>query len=226
MLFRPRTEHVDVDAAYFFAFFNHHLDRFFNGLCARPHSYQDEFCIRCTCIVEEVIFPAGDFADLLHIAFGYIRYAVIEFIQRFTMLHVRFCRFAERNRFRIIRVHAAGTESFDSFHIQHRAELFIRNDFYLLNFVRCTESIEEVQDRNAAGNSRCMDDGSQIHDFLYARFTHHADARATHSHGIIMTGKNRIPVGGYCTGCYVEYARQKFAGNLKHVGKHDHHALG
>ena len=81
MFFRPRTEHMDIDTAHFFAFFYHHLDRFFNGLGAGTHGYENEFSIRCACIVEEVIFPAGDFADFFHIAFGYVRYTVVEFIQ-------------------------------------------------------------------------------------------------------------------------------------------------
>ena len=142
------------------------------------------------------------------------------------MLHIRFCRFAEGNGFRIIRVHATGAERLDGFHIQQRAEFFIGDDFNFLDFVRRPEPIEEIEDRNTTGNSRSMDNGGQIHNFLYARFTHHADARATHSHSIIMTGKNSITIGSNRTGRYMEYTRQEFAGNLEHVGKHDHHALG
>ena len=226
VFFRPRTEHVDVDAADFFAFFDHHLDRFFDGLGTAAHSDEDEFCIRCSRVVEEVVFAARDFADLLHVAFSDIRDAVIELVQRFAVLHKRFSRFAERDGFRIVRVHAAFAEGADGVHIEEGTQFFIRQDFDFLDFVRRTEAVEEVDDWDTAGNSRCMDDSRQVHDFLDARFAHHADARAAHGHGIVVTGKNRITVGGDRTGGDVEDARQEFTGDLEHIAEHDHHALG
>ena len=70
-----------------------------------------------------------------------------------------------------------------------------------------------------------MDDSSQVHDFLNTGFTHHADARSAHSHGIVVTGKDRVTVRCDCTGSDVEDARQQFAGNFEHITEHDHHAL-
>ena len=226
MFFRPRTEHVDVDAADLFAFGDEHLDRFFDGLGTRTHGNEDKFGIRCAGIIEQMVFTARDFADFLHIAFGDIGDAVIEFIEGFAVLHKRFSWFAERNGFRIIRVHAAFAEGPDGVHIEERTEFFIRQDFDFLDFVGRAEAIEEVDDRDTTGNSRCMDDSCQVHNFLDTRFTHHADARAAHSHGIVMTGKNRIAVGSDRTGGDMEDAGQEFTRNLEHVAEHDHHALG
>ena len=226
MFFRPGPEHVDVDTADLFAFIDEHLDRFFNGLGAGTHGDEDEFSIRSAGIVEQVVFTARDFTDFLHVTFSDIGNAVVEFIEGFAVLHKRFSRFAERNSFRIIRIHAAFAEGPDGIHIEERPEFFIRQDFDFLDFVGRAEAIEEVDDRDAAGNSRGMDDSCQVHDFLDTRFAHHADARAAHSHGIVMAGKNRIAVGGNCTGCDVEDTGQEFAGNLEHVAEHDHHALG
>ena len=202
------------------------LNRFFNGLCAGTHSDENEFSIGSASVVEEVVFTARDFADLLHVAFSNFRNAVIEFVQRFTMLHKSFSRFAEGNSFRIVRVHAAFTEFANGIHIEHRTEFFIRNNFDFLDFVRRTETIEEVDNRNTTGNGRRMDDSSQVHDFLNTGFTHHADARAAHSHRIVVAGKNRVAVGSNRTRSDVENARQQFAGNLEHIAEHDHHALG
>ena len=225
VFFRPRTEHVNVDTADFFALFNEQFNRFFNGLCAGTHSDENEFSIGSTGVVEEMVFTTGDFADFLHVAFRNFRNAVVEFVQGFTMLHKDFSRFAEGNSFRIIRVHAAFTEFTNGIHIEKRTEFFIRNNFDFLDFVRRTETIEEVNDRDTTGNSRCMDDSSQVHDFLNAGFTHHADTSTAHSHGIVVTGKNRIPVGSNGTRSDVEDARQQFAGNFEHITEHDHHAL-
>lgn len=184
---------MNVYATDFFALFNEETNCFFNCLCARAHGDKNEFCIRSTGVIEQVVFTARNFTDFLHVAFCYIWYDIIEFIKGFTVLHECFSWFAEGNSFRIIRVHAAFTEFCNGLHVQHRTEVFVRNAFNLLDFMRCTETIEEVEDRNTTGNSRSMNDCRQIHNFLNTRFYHHADTSAAHSHRVVMAGKMVYP---------------------------------
>ena len=173
-----------------------------------------------------MIFTTRNFFYHLHVFFSYVGDLIVERIQCFAVLHERFSRFAEGDGFRIVRVHAAFAEGFDGVHVEHRTEFFIGDDFDLLDFVRCTETIEEVDNGDTTGNSRSVDDSRQVHDFLDGGFSRDGNTRATHSHDIVVAGENRIAVGSDCTRSDVEDARQQFCRHLEHVGQHNHHALG
>ena len=51
--------------------------------------------------------------------------------------------------------------------------------FNLLDFVRCTETIEEVHERNARFDGSQVSNTSQIHNFLYRAFSQHSKASLT-----------------------------------------------
>ena len=81
--FRPRAEEVDIETAYFTALGNETADSFFGYFGTTTHDDDNVFCIRCTCIIEEMIFTACNFLNFLHIVFDHIRNGIVEFITRF-----------------------------------------------------------------------------------------------------------------------------------------------
>ena len=132
MFFRPGTEHVNIDTAHFFAFFVQIANRFFNGLSTGTDGDNNIFRIGSPRIIEEVIFTTGYFMNHLHVFFSCFGNLVIETVQRFFMLHINFCRFTECYGFGIIRIHRMLTERFNRFHIEHRTQVFIINNFDFL----------------------------------------------------------------------------------------------
>ena len=83
------------------------------------------------------------------------------------------------------------TECIDSIHICHILQIFIIPCFDFLDLVRCTESIEEVDERNFSFNCCQMSNRSQIHNFLYGRFTQHCNTSLTTGVNIGMITKDR-----------------------------------
>ena len=57
--------------------------------------------------------------------------------------------FSHTTGYRIHRIQCAGTEFSQSFLINQRSKIFVFQHFDLLDFVRSTETIEEVHERNA-----------------------------------------------------------------------------
>ena len=132
MFFRPGTEHVNIDTAHFFAFFIQIANRFFNGLSTGTDGDNNIFRIGCPRIIEEMVFTTGYFMNHLHVFFSCFGNLVIETVQRFFMLHINFRRFTESYGFGIIRIHRMLAKSFNCFHIEHGAQVFIINNFDFL----------------------------------------------------------------------------------------------
>ena len=63
-----------------------------------------------------------------------------------------------------------------SIHIQHIFQVFVIPLFDLLDFVRCSETVKEVDERNFAFDSCQMSYRCQVHNFLNAGFAKHSTA--------------------------------------------------
>ena len=120
----------------------------------------------------------------------------------------------------MIRVQRMITELLDCIHICHVFQIFIIPGLDLLNLVRCTESIEEVDKRNFAFDCCKMCNRCQVHNFLYGRLTQHSTACLTACHNVGMITENGKCVGSKCTSGYVKYTRKLLTGNLVKVRDH------
>ena len=66
----------------------------------------------------------------------------------------------------MFRVQSVITESVNSFHIQHFLKVCIVPSFDLLDLVRCSETVKEMNERNSSLDSGKVSNSTQIHDFL------------------------------------------------------------
>ena len=74
-----------------------------------------------------------------------------------------FCGAAESG---VIRVERMGAEFVDCVHVDHRRELVVVPYLDLMDLVRGTEAVEEVDERHLALDSCEVSDGSEVHDLL------------------------------------------------------------
>ena len=98
--------------------------------------------------------------------------------------------------------------------LKFRITILLIPSFNLLNLMRSTKTIEEVDEWNMALQSRCMSNWSQIHYFLYGRFTEHCYTSLAASIYIRMITKNVQCMSCYTTCRYIEYTWKSLTSNL------------
>ena len=91
--------------------------------------------------------------------------------------------------------------------------------------MRCTETIEEVDERNGSLQRSKMRNGRKIHDFLHGARTEHGETCLAAGHHILMVTEDTERMTCECTCRDVEHTWQKFTGNLVHVRNHQEQTL-
>ena len=220
-----RTIEVNVDGTDFFALALQVFDSLFSDVGERTHGNDNVFSIRSTEVVERFVRTASDFRNLVHVVSYDIRHSVVEFVGSFCVLEVYVRVFCSAADFRMIRVEGTFAECFDSVPVNEFLEVFEVHDFNFLNFVRCTETIEEVDERQGTFNCCQMSDTTEIHDFLNIGFGQETAACCTSRHNVLMVTEDVQCMVSQSTSSYVEYAREEFTGNFVHVRDHEEEAL-
>ena len=171
------------------------------------------------------MLAACDSCNLVHVVLYDSRDFVVIFVARLAVLeeHIRVLVSATGNR--LVRVHGALAEFSKGFFVQKWLKVFLCQRLNLLDFVRCAETVEEVQERKTTLDSTQMSYGRQIHDFLNRAFSQYGETGLAASHNVLVVAKDTQCVRGQCASCHVEHAGQQFAGNLIHVRYHEEQAL-
>ena len=125
------------------------VDGLFDGLCNGAHCDDDVFCIRCAIVVERTVVSSGEFADFTHIAGNDIRNCVIVLVACLASLKVNVAVLCRTAGNRCIRAESPLSESGERLGADHVPEGILVDKLDLLDFMRCTESVEEMQERYA-----------------------------------------------------------------------------
>ena len=201
------------------------VDGFADGFCNRAHSDDDVFGIFCTIVVEQTIVAAGNLVDFLHVVFYNLGNSVVELVAGFTVLEEVVGVLGHTTHNGVVGAQCTFTEFFKSFLIDKGSEVFVLNLFNLLDFVRGTETVEEVHEGHAALQSSQVSYTGQVHNFLYGAFAQHGETCLAGRHDVLMVTEDTQCMRSQCTSRYMEDARQQFAGNLVHVGNHQQQTL-
>ena len=126
---------------------------------------------------------------------------------------------------RLLRIQSTLTECLNSIHIAHFLEILIIPDRDLLNLVRGTETVKEVDERNAALDRSEMCNSSQVHDLLRVGLCEHCETGLTAGINVGVVTEDVQCVGSDAASGYVEYAGQQLTGNLVHIRDHQEKAL-
>ena len=128
----------------------HIINNFLCNVAYGAHSDDNSVCIGCAVVVEELIVCAELFVDLAHIFFNDSGESIVIFVASLSVLEediAVFCRAAENGMFGVERTCA---ESRKRVLVYHGFEVVKIPCFYLLNFVRCSETVKEVEERYSA----------------------------------------------------------------------------
>ena len=221
-----RTIQMYVQHADFFALSVQDLGNFFHGLSAGAHDYYNVFSIGSTGVVEQLVVTAGQLADFVHVIFYDFRQGFVVFVYSFTGLEVNIRVLVGTTDYRMIRVQRIFTEFLQFIVINQFFQFIIVQQFDLLDFVRSTEPIEEVQERHMAFDGRQVSNCGQVHNFLNAAFCQHGKAGLTAGHNVTVVTEDVQRAGSQSSGCNVEYGGQQFASDFVHVRDHQQQPLG
>ena len=168
---RERTIQMNVDGTNFFTFAVQIINSLFNHVRERTHGNDNRFSIFCAVVVKRFVCTACDFRNLSHVVSNDIRHSVIEAVAGFCVLEVYIRVFSSATDFRFVRIQSTFTESFDSIPVNQFAEVIIIHNFDFLNFMRCTETIKEIDERKRAFQSCQVSNATKVHNFLDIGFS-------------------------------------------------------
>lgn len=144
---------MNVDSADFFALALQVFDSLFSYVGQGAHGNYDIFSVFSAVVVERFVGAARDLGDFIHVASYDIRHSFVVFVAGFCVLEVNVRVFCSASDFRMIRVQSAFAESFYSVPVDEVTEVFEVHNFNLLDFVRRTETVEEVDERQGTFQS-------------------------------------------------------------------------
>ena len=199
VLGRERTIQVDGNQTYLFAIGNEVVDSFAGSFCYRTHGDDNAFCIFCTIVIEQTVLAACDFGNLVHVFLNDSRNCFIVVVARFTVLEEVVRIFGHTTGNRVHRVQCTCAEFSQSFLVDKRSEVFVLQHFNLLDFVRSTETVEEVDKRNTALDSSQVSYTGQVHNFLYRAFGQHGKTGLTGRHYVLVVTEDTQCMACQCT---------------------------
>ena len=221
-----RSVKTNLDKADLFAVCVHVIDNFFGNVADRAHCDDDSVGIGCAVVVEELIVGAELGIDLVHVFFHDSRQCVIVLVAGFSVLEEDIAVFSGTAKNRRFRIEGTFSERLDSVHIDHFLKICIVPNFDLLDFVRRTEAIEEVDKRNTTLNGGKVSHSREIHDFLRVGLGKHCITGLTAGIDVGMVAEDVQSVRSDAASRNVDNVRKQFAGDLVHIRDHQKKTLG
>ena len=201
---------------------------FYNFLCCAgdgAHSDQNVFCIGCTEVVEQLIVSACDFVDFVHVVFHDFRQTCIERCLCFSVLEEYVRVLYGRTLYGMFGVQCVFAEFAQCVFIQQFCDIFVVHYFDFLQFVRSTETVEEMHERYAAFDGCQVCDAAQVHNFLYGSGGKHCYTDLTTSHNVGVVAEDGESMCTNGSGAYMEYAGFELTGNTVNAGDHQQQTL-
>ena len=220
-----RTEQMDLEKSGLFAAGVEIINDFLCCFTGAAHHDDGAVCVFGTVVVEDVVVTACDFVDALHVFFNHCRDVVVCAVVGFFRLIVDIGALNGGAHQRVFRVHCDFMEVTQRILVHEFRNLVEIDNFDLLDFVGCTETVKEMHERNA-GLDRCqMRNRAEVHRLLYGCGAHHSGTGRTAGHDILMVTEDVVCVLGNRTRRNVEDGRHPVSGHDVEVRNHEEKTL-
>ena len=213
------------DNAHFLAFGTQVIDRLLDRLGHRTHRDDDILGIGIAIVNERLVLAAGNFADLDHRLGGHVGNRIVETVGGLTRLEIDVGILGGTARNGVLGIQRTLAELGECLLVEQSFECLVVDQLDLLDLVRSTESVEEMEERNACLERHDMRDTCQVHHLLHGRSGEHREAGLTRGHHVLMVAEYGKGMCGDGSRRDMEYARKKFSGNLVHIGNHQQQPL-
>ena len=217
---------MDIQQAHLFALGGQVVNGLLGGLGGTAHQHHHTLCVRCAVVVEQLVLPTRQLADLGHVVLHRLGDGRHLLVARLAALEENVGVDGGAPGGGVLRVQRVAAESTLCVHIHQRAQLLIIQRLDLLDLVAGTETVKEMQEGHTAVDGTQMRHRTQIHDLLRGGGRQHGKPGASHAHHIAVVAEDGQGVGGQCAGGHVEHAWQHLTGDLIHIRDHQQQALG
>ena len=201
------------------------IDDFLGHIADGAHGHDDTVSVGSAVVVKQLIVGAQLLVDLVHVLLHHGGQSVIVAVAGLAVLEEDVAVFVAAAHFGMLGVQAVAAELGHGVHVAHILQIFVVPDSDLLDLMAGTESVEEVDEGDLAGEGGQMSHGRQVHDLLHIALAQHGKAGLAAGHNVGVVTENVQGVGGHRTGGHMEHAGELLSGDLVHVGNHQQQAL-
>ena len=217
---------MDSDEADLLAHFDHLVDSLGRDVAAGAHGNDDVLRILSADVIERLVRTASQLANLIHDFLDDRRGGQVVLVGSLTALEVDVRVLSGAAQVRMLRIQRAGAELSNLIPRHDLRDIFVSDLVDLLDLVRGTEAVEEVQERHGALQGRDVSDERHVLSFLNRVGSEHRETGLAASHNVGVIAKDGQSVVSQRTSGNMEDAREQLAGDLVHVRDHEQQALG
>ena len=222
----PGTVKSDLYKADLFTSCAEVVDDLFRNVADGAHSDDDAVSVGSAVVVKELVVGAELFVYLAHVLLDYLRDGVVVAVGSLAVLEEDISVLVRAAHGGVRGVERSLAESPDGVHVAHILEILVIPNGDLLNLVRGTEAVKEVEEGNSALNGGEVSYGSKVHDLLHVALAEHCKAGLTAGHDVGVVAENTEGVGSESACGDVENTGQQLACYLVHIGDHEQQTLG
>ena len=166
MLDGERSVKTNLDKTDLFALSGKIVDGLFNGVADRAHGNDNLFGIGSTVVVEELIIGTDLGIDLIHVILGDADDIVIILVAGLTCLEEDVGVLSRAAQNGMLGVERTAAVCVDCVPVKHIGKILVIPDLNFLDFMRSTETVEEMQERNTTLDGGKVSNGAEIHNLL------------------------------------------------------------
>ena len=137
-----------------------------------------------------MVFAACDFRNGIHLGLDDFADCLVVFVHCFAALEIDVAILRADLCDRLLWADAARAELFYRLLIDHLRDCLIRDFFVFVDFVRCAESVEELQERNLCRICREMRDKRHVEFFLNGIRDEHREACVAACHDVRVVAED------------------------------------
>ena len=222
---RQRQEQADLDHTHPLAARAQIFGGIAGGFGAGPHQHDDPFGVRVAEVVERVVATAGQVGELVHGGLNDVRHLGVERIDRLAALEIDVGVLRRAADERPIRIQRSGAMRQHQIVVDHRPDFAIGQQSELVDLMRGAEAVEEMDEGHPRLQRGRLGDQRHVVRFLHRTGRQQAEAGGADRHHVLMVAEDRQALGRQRAGGDVEHRRGQLAGDLVHVGDHQHEPL-
>ena len=220
------TVQVDLHHAHLAALLVQVVHGLLHGLAGGAHHHDDLLRVGSAVIVEQLVVPAGQLADLIHVMLDRVRDGGGLDIGTLLALEVHVGVDVVAPVGGMLRVQGVAAELLQGLLVHQGAQVLIVQRLDPLHLVGGAEAVKAVHEGVLAADGGQVGHSAQVHGLLGRGGHQHGVAGGAAGHEVGVIAENGMVVAGHHPGGDVHDAGQELAAHGVHGGDHQHQALG
>ena len=226
VLHREGTVQVDLYQAHLAALGIQVVHGLLHGLGGGAHHHDDLLRVGSAVVVEQLVVPAGELVDLVHVVLDGVGQAVGLLVGALLALEVHVGVDVVAPVGGVLGVQGLTAELAEGLLVDQGPQVLVVQGLNALHLVRGAEAVEAVHEGVLAADGGQVGHSAQVHGLLGAGGHQHGVAGGAAGHEVGVVAEDGVVVGGHHARGDVHDAGQELATHGVHGGDHQHQALG